>query len=218
MIPPAGHPHVGSGDEPGSMGAVAEPTANVPDAVDVPRGTDATSAPDARVASSTPPVAAAYAPERLAGDVVIRADLAGTLLFGVTAAVAAIVFTTAWQWIAAVTALVLFAVGVFAFLWSYWNAVQRSRRDEISVTGLYFLLGPAIPSRVRRTMLLTLTLQVVIALVTALARSESTDGSPGTSLALGFLVPMFGFGLNGLWAAYHGDFPPRGGFEDPERS
>jgi hypothetical protein len=185
------------------MGAVAEPAASAPE-VDVP--------------SRAAAVAATYAPERLAGDVLIRADLAGTLLFGVTAAIAAIVFTTAWQWIAAITALVLFALGVFAFLWSYWNAVQRSRTDEISVTGLYFLLGPAIPSRVRRTMLLTLTLQVVIALVTALARSEGNDGRPGTSLALGFLVPMFGFGLNGLWAAYHGDFPPREGFEDPERS
>jgi hypothetical protein len=205
---------VGSADEPGSMEPVAEPT-DAPHAPDVDVPTTATPAD----VTPAPTVAAAYAPERLAGDVVIRADLAGTLLFGVTAAIAAIVFTSVWQWVAAITALVLFAVGVFAFLWSYWNAVQRSRTDEISVTGLYFLLGPAIPSRVRRTMLLTLVLQVVIALVTALARSEGTDGRPGTSLALGFLVPMFGFGLNGLWAAYHGDFPPRdGGYEEPGRA
>ena len=44
-------------------------------------------------------------------------------------------------------------------------------------------------------------------LVTTFARLEGPDGKPGSSLALGFLVPMFGFGLNGLWAAYHGDFP-----------
>jgi hypothetical protein len=149
-----------------------------------------------------------------AGDVVIRADLAGTLVFGLTAAAAGIFFTTFWQWVAAVTALGLFAVGVFAFLWSYYNAVQRSRTEVISVSGLYLLLGPPTPAGVRRTMLLTLLLQLTIALVTSFARSRGPDGRPGTSLALGFLVPMLGFGLNGLWAAYHGDFPTRTGVGD----
>ncbi len=144
-----------------------------------------------------------------AGDIVVRANLAGALLFGVTAALAAILFTTFWQWVAAVTALGLFGVGVFAFLWSYYNAVQRSRTDAISVSGLYLLLGPPTPPTIRRTMLLTLLMQLVIALVTTFARSRGPDGRPGTSLALGFLVPMLGFGLNGLWAAYHGNFPKR---------
>jgi hypothetical protein len=58
-------------------------------------------------------------------------------------------------------------------------------------------------------MLVMLAIQVSVALATALARSESVDGSPGTSLAVGILVPMFGLGLNGLWCAFHGVFPPR---------
>ncbi len=110
---------------------------------------------------------------------------------------------------AAVTALVLFAVGVFAFLWSYYNAVQRSRTDVITVTGLYLLLGDATPARVRRIMLLTLLAQALVAVATTFARLDGPDGKPGSSLALGFLVPMLGFGLNGLWAAYHGSFPRR---------
>jgi hypothetical protein len=187
---------VASGDEPASMGDVPEHAAN----------------------ATVPDVERPFRPDRVAGDVLIRADLAGTLLFGVTAALAAAFFTTFWQWVAAVTALGLFAVGVFAFLWSYYNAVQRSRTDAISVSGLYFLLGPPTPARVRRIMLLTLLLQVVIALVTTLARTHGPDGRPGTSLALGFLVPMLGFGLNGLWAAYHGDFPKRERFEEPSTS
>ena len=130
-------------------------------------------------------------------------------MFAVTAALAAAFFTTLWQWVAAVTALALFAIGVFAFLWSYYNAVQRSRRDVIAVSGLYFLLGDATPPRVRRVMLGTLLLQLVIAIITTFARLEGPDGKPGSSLALGFLVPMFGFGLNGLWAAYHASFPRR---------
>lgn len=147
--------------------------------------------------------------DRAQGDVIVRADIGLTAVFGVTAAFAAIVFSTAAQWIGAVTALALFAIGVAAFLWSYWNAVQRSRTDEISVTQLYLLLGPAIPSSVRRVMNLTLLTQVVIAAVTTFARPDGPDGNPGSSLAIGFLVPMLGFGLNGLWAAYHGNFAKR---------
>jgi len=137
------------------------------------------------------------APAHGVGDVLVRADVAGIAL------------PQPWQWLAAITALALFTVGVFAFLWSYYNAVQRSRTEEISVLQLYVLVGPATPSRVRRVMLGALAVQVVTALATSLARPNGPDGGPGSSLALGFLVPMFGFGLNGLWAAYHGAFPPR---------
>ena len=142
-------------------------------------------------------------------DTIIRANLVLTAIFAVTAAYAAAVFSTPAQWVGAVTAMVLFAVGVFTFIWSYWNAVQRSRTDEISVTQLYLLMGDAIPAPVRRTMNLTLLVQVVVAVSTTLARPDGPDGNPGSSLAVGFLVPMLGFGLNGLWAASHGKFAPR---------
>lgn len=147
--------------------------------------------------------------ETTPGRVLVSANIAATVLFAITAAVAAIVFSTPAQWVGAVTALVLFAVGVFAFLWSYWSAVQRSRTDQIAVSQLYLLLGAAVPRRVRRTMNLVLVAQVVIATVTALGRPNGPDGNPGSSLAVGFLVPMLGFGLNGLWAVTHGDFEPR---------
>ena len=128
-------------------------------------------------------------------------------LFVVTAVLAAVFFTTALQWVGAITALALFAVGVFCFLWSYVQAVQRSRTDEISVASLYFLTGPATPTAVKRQMLGLLAVQVVTAAATTFARLDGPDGEPGSSLAVGFLVPMFGFGLNGLWAALHGSVP-----------
>ena len=145
----------------------------------------------------------------LPGAAIIRADYLGTALFIVTAVLAAVFFTTALQWIGAVTALTLFAAGVFCFLWSYVQAVQRSRTDDISVAGLYLLTGPAIPSAVRRQLLGLLAVQAITAAATTFARLEGPDGEPGSSLAVGFLVPMLGFGLNGLWAALHGTFPPR---------
>jgi hypothetical protein len=146
---------------------------------------------------------------RRAGDVIVLADVIGTGAFVVTAVTAAVVFSTASQWVGAVTAMALFAVGVFAFLWSFFNAVQRSRDEEISVTQVYLLLGAPTPPRVRRVMLSMLAIQIVVGLATAIARSKAPDGSPGTSLAVGVLVPMFGIGLNGLWCAFHGVFPPR---------
>jgi len=144
-----------------------------------------------------------------AGDVIVLVDVIGTVAFTVTALTAAIVFSTAAQWVGAITAMSLFAVGVFAFLWSFYNAVQRSRDEEIAVLQMYLLVGSPTPPRVRRIMLSMLAIQIVVALATAIGRSEAADGSPGTSLAVGILVPMFGIGLNGLWCAFHGVFPPR---------
>jgi hypothetical protein len=146
---------------------------------------------------------------RVAGEVLIRADIVLTTVFAATALYAAVSFSTFSQWVGAVTAITLFAVGVFTFLWAYWNAVQRSRDEEISVVQLYLLAGTPTPPLVRRTMNGALVTQALVAIGTTLARPDGPDGNPGSSLAVGFLVPMLGFGLNGLWAAYHADFAPR---------
>jgi hypothetical protein len=142
-------------------------------------------------------------------DTIVRVDLVLTLVFAVTAVYAAVVFSTTAQWVGAVTAMTLFAIGVFAFLWSYWAAVQKSRTLEIGVAQLYLLLGDAVPNPVKRTMNTVLVAQFAIALSTTLMRLDGPDGNPGSSLAVGFLVPMLGFGLNGLWAVTHGTFHPR---------
>jgi hypothetical protein len=144
-----------------------------------------------------------------AGDVIVLADVVGTAVFVVTALTAAIVFSTPAQWVGAITAMALFAIGVFAFLWSFYNAVQRSRAEQIGVMQMYLLVGEPTPQRVRRIMLAALVVQIGVGIGTALARAEAEDGSPGTSLAVGILVPMFGLGLNGLWCAFHGTFPAR---------
>ncbi|MUH51765.1 MAG: hypothetical protein F2789_11200 [Actinobacteria bacterium] len=137
-----------------------------------------------------------------------RLNVVGTAVFVVSAVAAAVVFTKPIRLVGVVVALVLFAVGVFCFLWSYWTAVQRSRTDNIAVSQLYFLSGTSTPPQVKRVMNAALLVQVVTCLATAIARS-STDGRPGSTLAFGILVPMFGLGLNGLWCANHGTFSPR---------
>lgn len=146
---------------------------------------------------------------------IVRLDVIGTVVFTVSAVFAAVVFDGPAKVQGVVVDLALFAVGVAAFLWGYWVAVQRSRQDELSVAELYFLLGAAIPRDVKRTMNLCLLVQTVVAVATAMTRlttpsdSASSGSSAGSTLAFGVLVPMFGLGLNGLWAAVHGTFGPR---------
>ncbi len=151
------------------------------------------------------------------GELIVRADAAATTWFVVTAVVSAVVFDGVALWIGAITALSLFLVGMVAFLWSFWNAVQRSRGESIAVTQLYFLVGGVAPVRVRNAMNALLAVQVLVGLGTALVRPNGPDGTPGSALALGVLVPMFGLGLNGLWAAYHGSYAERSSDDDEVR-
>ncbi len=143
------------------------------------------------------------------GSVIIQANVLGTAVFTLTSIVAAVTFGGSERAVAAIVSLGLFFAGIVAFAWSFWNAVQRSRTEMVAVTQLYLLLGTVAPRSVRRPMLAALAVQFVVGLATAIGRANAPDGSPGTSLALGVLVPLFGFGLNGLWAAFHGEYRER---------
>jgi hypothetical protein len=124
----------------------------------------------------------------------------GTAVFAVTAVAAVVVEGV--RPVAVAVALLMFALGMVAFLWSYGIAISRSRTDAIGIGGLYFLAGDTAPPAVRRSMMASLGAQTIVALATASAR-------PFTSLAFGILVPVFGMGLAGLWAARFGTFEPR---------
>lgn len=139
-----------------------------------------------------------------------RASIWGTALF-VGTSVAAVVGPEAARLVALAVAFALFAVGCVAFVWAYAIAVRRSRQDVIGVAQLYLLTGDAAPTGVKRLLLGALAVQVVVALGAAIAR-------PYTSLAAGTLVPVFGLGLCGLWAARLGSFAarPRPGDERPK--
>lgn len=147
------------------------------------------------------------APPDVPGARIIAADTIGTVVFVVTAVAAAIEIDT-FGLPAVIVALVLFGIGTVAFLVSYGKAVSRSRYDELSVAGLYFLAGGAAPRPVRVRLLALLAVQVVVAVATASVR-------PFTSVAFGILVPMFGLACCGLWGAFHGAFPAR---SDPRAS
>ena len=139
---------------------------------------------------------------------VVRANIVGTALFAMSAIYAAIIFTPTARLVGVVVSLALFAIGVATFIWGYFTAVQRSRHDEIAVATLFLLTAGVAESRVRVAMNGCLAAQTLVALGTALSRS-STDGQAGSTLAFGVLAPLFGLGLNGLWASRNGKFSAR---------
>ena len=146
--------------------------------------------------------------EAVSGGRIIRINQLLTVALIVATALAGTMFRSPWKTVHAVTSLICFGVGVFAFLWGYWDAVQRSRQDNISVAALYFLVDKCAPAPVMRMMNGLLGAQVVVGIAGASWRS-STDGKPGSTLAFGILAPMLGLGLSGLWGAHHGRFDPR---------
>ena len=132
------------------------------------------------------------------GDAIVKASWAGTALFSVTATLAAVVPDA--DVVALVVALALFAGGTVAFAAGLVRAAGRSRREEVTLAGLFFLEGA--PKVVRRLVLGSLAVEVVVAFTTAGIR-------PNTSLAFGILAPVWGQGLAALWGARHNSFPPR---------
>ena len=128
-----------------------------------------------------------------------RASWSGTAVFTVTA-VGADLFT-GFEAVAFVVAVALFVAGCAAFITAYFRAVGRSRAELIAVSSLFFLSGSA-PMPVRRSLLGSFAVQVIVAFATAIAR-------PYTSLAAGTLVPVYGLALCGLWGALYGTFKPR---------
>ena len=88
-------------------------------------------------------------------------------------------------------------------------ALERSRSEEVGVANLYLLTGATAHAPVKLAMLLALAVQVLAALVGATVGVVGLQEGELNALAFGVLVPMFGIGMNGAWAARYGSFGPR---------
>lgn len=97
-----------------------------------------------------------------------------------------------------VLSVVLFAVGMIVFAWVLIAMALRSRDDQLSIAGVFFLSESA-PRRTRMMLLGSLAAQVLISIGGAATR-------PFTPLAVGTLVPLLGLSLVGLWAVRYGHF------------
>ncbi|MET0627226.1 MAG: hypothetical protein ABW033_02060 [Acidimicrobiia bacterium] len=131
-----------------------------------------------------------------AGRGIIRFGWFANAVFFVTAVPAA-AGVDAFEGVAIVVALVLFVVGMGAFVYAFVVAATRSANgDNVAVANLYFLQGSA-PRGVQHQFLAMFSVCLLIAMGTVV-------WAP-----FGFLVPMLPLGLAGVWAARYGTFPPR---------
>ncbi len=113
------------------------------------------------------------------------------------------------QFIIGIVSVALFAVGIATSLWAYTTALERSRTEEVGVANLYLLTGNTASADVKRRMLGALGVQVVAALAGAIIGVTGLQKGDVNALAFGVLVPMFGIGMNGAWAARYGSYGPR---------
>lgn len=158
-----------------------------------------------------PDAEAAEAPvEPIVQPWLLHVDAAATGVFALLA-IAAVLAGGVWVTGLVVVSAVLFIAGSIACLWAFAIAVRRSRYVEIAPTQLYFLTGGCAPAVVRNRFLTLLTIQVVVGLIAAGLR-------PFTGVAFGILVPMFGLGVAGLWAARNGTYPDRVSVSGSDRS
>jgi hypothetical protein len=139
-----------------------------------------------------------------------KVDAIGTLAFVVVLAIAIPLRDERPAQVAiGAVSMVLFAMGAGAALWAYVGALERSRTSEVGVANLYLLTGSVAPTPVKRTMSGLLGAQVLLAFAGAIIGATGLSGSQVNALAFGILVPMFGIGMNGLWAVRYGRFGPR---------
>ena len=140
------------------------------------------------------------APDPERGWSLVKANLIATAVLGVVLA-AGVAAPDSLGVAAAFVSLGYLLAGIVAFGISFFAAAERSRTEELSVAGLYFLAEGA-PRRTRWLMLTAIIGQTVLSLTAAAIR-------PFTALAFGTLAPMLGLGLAGVWSARHGVFRPR---------
>lgn len=135
----------------------------------------------------------------------VKVNWIATAVFGVVAfAAVSLEFLHGVQ---AVLSLGLFVAGVVAMAATLVIGAGRSRRELITVGGLFFVAESG-PKSVQRQFIAALVAQTAIGIASAAMRPY-VDGMPDTGAAFAVLVPVFGLGLAGLWGARHGTFPER---------
>lgn len=102
----------------------------------------------------------------------------------------------------AVISGIAFAVGTILLGLGLWNGIQRSRDDEVTLTGLLSVDSTHVPAPVRNRLWGAIVAQTAIAVLFSALR-------PFTEQAFGVLVPMIGLGFAALWGSRFAEFHPR---------
>ena len=103
--------------------------------------------------------------------------------------------------IVAIGCSAVFLAGAVLFTWAFTIAAGRSRTEDVTVAGAFFLAG-SVEKPERRWAFGFLAAQTVIGFAGAAA-------DPYTTMAFSVLVPMFGLGVIAFLGSAHGAFPQR---------
>lgn len=138
-------------------------------------------------------------PDSAAAKRMLTLSLQLTVVFGVLSLLTYLL-AEGLDTIFAVACSVLFAIGTLLLALGFWNGIQRSRIDEVTLTGLVAVDSSHVPSRARNMLWGAIVLQLVIGILFGSLR-------PFTQQAFGLLVPTLGLGFAALWgsrfAAFH---------------
>ncbi|MBK5224344.1 MAG: hypothetical protein JJE52_16005 [Acidimicrobiia bacterium] len=165
-----------------------------------PVGRDATPARPPLAPSDPDRPATAGGSEEIPGRGLVVASWIGTAALLVAAA-AGLVALDSMAPVVVALSILMFTLGTIAFFIAYAAAVSRSRHELIGIGGLYFMAGTA-PAAVRRSMMGSLAVQVLVVVVVVVIE-------PFSSLVFTSLAPLYGLGLAGWWTARHGSFTPK---------
>lgn len=131
----------------------------------------------------------------LPGRRIVASSWVTTAIFVATAA-ADFVGVDVLEPVATGVALSFFGVGIAVWIVAFVHAVGRSRTEEITLGGLFFLVGSA-PRPARLQLMGSLVVAVVAA------------GATAAEAPFGVLEPVLPLALAGLWGARHGQFAAR---------
>ncbi len=102
----------------------------------------------------------------------------------------------------AIVSTALFAIGFALLALGFWNGIQRSRIDEVTLSGLVAIDKTHVTTSARNRLWAAIVLQIVVGVLFASLR-------PFTHQAFGLLVPTFGLGIATLWGSRFAAFHPR---------
>ncbi|MDG2113597.1 MAG: hypothetical protein P8N02_13405 [Actinomycetota bacterium] len=134
------------------------------------------------------------------GSGLVRLSWRSTIVLIVALALG-VTFSDALGPAVAALSLVMFFAGTVLMAYAYLVGLRRSRREFVTVPGL-FLLQECAPASIRRSLLGSFAVQCVVAIIASSMRLY-------TLIAFSSLAPTFGLGLVGLWAARYGTFDAR---------
>jgi hypothetical protein len=102
----------------------------------------------------------------------------------------------------AIVSTVLFAIGLALLALGFWNGIERSRVDEVTLSGLVSIDKTHVPTSARNRLWAMIVVQIVVGVLFASFR-------PFTLQTFGLLVPTFGLGIATLWGSRFAAFHPR---------